>query len=114
MRNIKVKPSATSALVTWSIVTTKENSSYITGYDIYLNRKHLKRIARRDHGTQFNITGLKPYSDYKVGILALDGSSQKSKITYSEGFKTIEAGKQLYVIRIMLTIKKFNILFYWA
>ena len=111
MKNIIVKPSATSALVTWSIVTRNEDSSYITDYDIYLNRKHLKTIARRDHGTQFNITGLKPYSDYKVGILALDGSSQKSKIRYSEGFKTIEAGKQLSVIRIMLAIKKFNIRF---
>ena len=93
MKNIKVKPSATSALVTWSIVTTQEDSSYITDYEIYLNRKYLKRIARRDHGTQFNITGLKPYNDYTVGIVALDGSSEKSDIRYSEGFKTIEAGK---------------------
>ena len=93
MKNIKVKPSATSALVTWSIVAAKENFSYITDYDIYLHANFVKRIARKDHGTKFNITGLKPYSDYKVGIVALDGSSQKTKITYSEAFKTIEAGK---------------------
>ena len=101
MKNIKVKPSATSALVTWSIVTRNE-SSYITDYDIYLHPDFLKRIARKDHETQFNITGLKPYSDYTVGIVALDGSSQKSDIRYSEDFKTIEAGKQLSVIRIVL------------
>ena len=91
MKNIKVKPSATSALVTWSIVTRNE-SSYITDYDIYLHPDFLKRIARKDHGSQFNITGLKPYSDYKVGIVALDGSSQRSEIKYSKSFKTIEAG----------------------
>ena len=102
MKNIKVKPSATSALVTWSIVTTQQDSSYITDYEIYLYPNLLKTIARTDHGTQFNITRLKPFSDYTVGIVALDGSSQKSKITYSEVFKTIEAGKQLSVIRIVL------------
>ena len=93
VKNIQVKPSATSALVAWSIVTRKEDSSYITDYEIYLYPNLLKTIARRDHGTQFNITGLRPHSNYTVGIVALDGSSQKSKITYSEGFKTIEAGK---------------------
>ena len=77
MKNIKVKPSATSALVTWSIVAAKD-SSYITNYDIYLHSNFLKRIARKNHRTQFNVTGLKPYSDYKVGIVALDGSSQKN------------------------------------
>ena len=79
--------------MTWSIVTTKENSSYITDYDMYLYPNFLKRIARKDHGTQFNITGLKPYSDYTVGIVALDGSSQKSVIRYSENVRTTEAGK---------------------
>ena len=87
------QPSATSALMMWNIVTTKENSSYITDYDIYLHPNFLKRIARKYHGTQFNIIGLKPCSDYKVGIVALDGSSQRSDIRYSEVFKTIEAGK---------------------
>ena len=80
VKNIKVKPSATSALVTWSIVTTKENSSYITDYDIYLHPNVLKRIARKDQGAQFNITGLKPCSDYIVVIVALDGSSQESAV----------------------------------
>ena len=79
--------------MTWSIVTTKENSSYITDYEIYLYPNFLKRIARKDHGIQFNITGLKPYSDYTVGIVALDGSSQQSVIRYSENFSTTEAGK---------------------
>ena len=95
MKNIKVKPSATSALVTWSIVTRKEDSSYITDYDIFLYPNFLKTIARKDHGAQFNITGLRPYSDYTVGIVALDGSLQKSVIRYSEGFKTIEAGNHI-------------------
>ena len=79
--------------MTWSIVTTKENSSYITDYDIYLHPNLLKTIARKDHGTQLNITGLKPYSDYIVGIVALDGSSQKSVIEFSQYFRTFEAGK---------------------
>ena len=93
VKNIKVKPSATSALVTWSIVTTKENSSYITGYDIYLHQNFVKTIARKDHGTQLNITGLKPCSDYIVGIMALDDSSQKSAVRYSEHFRIIDEGK---------------------
>ena len=97
--------------MTWSIVTSQEDSSCITDYKIYFYPNLLKTIARTDHGTQFNITGLKPYSDYTVGIVALDGSSQKSKITYSEGFKTIEAGKKLSVIRIVLTAIKITCYF---
>ena len=103
VKNIKVKLSATSALVTWSIVTTKENSSYITDYDIYLHPNLLKRIARKGHGTQFNITGLKPYSNYKVGIVALDGSSQKSAIT-NTSFRTIEAGKHNVCYNLILFV----------
>ena len=106
VRDIKVIPSATSALVTWSIVTTKENSSYITDYDIYLYPENLnKTIARKDHGTQFNITGLKPCSDYIVGIVALDGFSQRSTMR-NISFITIEAGTNhvCYNICFMLPV----------
>ena len=94
VKNIKVKPSATSALVTWNIVTRKEDSSYITDYDIYLHPNFSKRIARKDHGTQFNITGLKPCSDYIVVIVAVDGSSQESAMR-NISFKTgkVRVGK---------------------
>ena len=120
VKNIEVKPSATSALVTWSIVTTKENSSYITDYDIYLHPNHLKTITRKDHGTQFNITGLKPCSDYIVGTVALDGSLQRSTMG-NISFRTGKLGagkhnvgyKNCFMSPVnMSTVRKLSILFY--
>ena len=102
VKDIKVEPSDTSVLVTWNIVTAPKDSSYITNFDIYLNRTFRKKITRNDNGNQYNVTGLKPYSDYTIGIVALDGSSQRSNITYSESFKTTEAGKNKMCYKIIV------------
>ena len=102
VKDIKVEPSDTSVLVTWNIVTAPKDSSYITNFDIYLNRNFRKKITRNDNGNhQYNVTGLKPYSDYTIGIVALDGSSQ-SIVTYSEPFKTTEAGKNKMCYKIIV------------
>ena len=104
VKDIKVEPSDTSVLVTWNIVTAPKDSSYITNFDIYvyLNRNFRKKITQNDNGNQYNVTGLKPYSDYTIGIVAIDGSSQRSDITYSESFKTTEAGKNKMCYKIIV------------
>ena len=95
--NIKVKPSKTSAIVTWDIVTEPEGSSYITHYQVYIDQKFLEKMDRKNQGMQYNITGLIPYTFYGVGIEAVDGSSQTSKREY-KNFMTNEAGSFLILI----------------
>lgn len=87
------------------MVTAPKDSSYITNYDIYLNRKMHKRITRKKYGNQYKITGLKPYSRYIIGIVALDGSSGRSRITYSKYFWTIEAGKHKICYKIIVSFR---------
>ena len=94
MKNIKITPSDTWAQVNWEIVTDEKRSSYITQYHIYLNGTFQKTVARNKYGTQFNITGLKPYSNYNFGVRTVDGSSQNSSIR-NQDFMTNEAGKYI-------------------
>ncbi len=90
--DLKITPSNFSALVVWRM-PDHTLSSYITHYFIYLNNKLLQRISRKVYNTKFTIIGLKPYTEYSVGIQTQDGSSQKSAVVYSPVFKTKEAGK---------------------
>lgn len=93
VKNIITKPSNFSVHLSWAIPGPK-TSSYITHFIIYLNDKELLTISRKRHGNQFDLTGLKPYTEYTVGIETEDSSLRKSKKT-SVAFKTTEAGKLL-------------------
>ena len=91
------------ASVSWKLPTAP-SSSYVTHLEIsvyqnsYLWRRMI--ISRR---TQFNITGLKPNTEYRVGIRTRDVSRWSTKVV-DERFKTKEAGttngffQLLYVI----------------
>ena len=87
--NIKVTSYNYSALVTWRIPTPKD-SSYITKIIIYLNGAEYQNISR---GTQIDIKGLKLYTEYTVGIVTEDGSSQRSNKVSKHFGETNEAGK---------------------
>ena len=50
------------------------------------------RISRKKYGNQFALHGLKPYTEYTVGIQGQDGSLKNATTTY-QSFKTEEAGK---------------------
>ncbi|CAB4004016.1 receptor-type tyrosine- phosphatase epsilon-like, partial [Paramuricea clavata] len=81
---IQVTSSTTWALVTSAISIAPENSSFITHYYIYRDGKYLKAIDRQNYGIKFNLTGLKPSTGYKVGIVTADSSSQTSNIKYED------------------------------
>lgn len=88
--DIQVKPSDTSAELTWKIPEPK-NSTYITHYNISIGQKPPQRISRETHGNKFTISVLKPNTTYTVEIQTEDGSGQKSKTVYKH-LKTKEAG----------------------
>ncbi|CAB4001321.1 receptor-type tyrosine- phosphatase S-like isoform X11 [Paramuricea clavata] len=88
--DVQVTPSVTSAQVTWRIRTAPAMSSYITKYYIYLDQRHRWITYRRTDKVRINIPGLTAYTKYTVGIVALDGYSQRSSKISNE-FTTIEA-----------------------
>ncbi|CAB4039787.1 Down syndrome cell adhesion molecule 1 homolog, partial [Paramuricea clavata] len=85
--DIKIIQSDYSAQVIWKLQTFDSVSSIITQIVIHLNGTKHKNISPR---TQYNITGLNPYTAYTVGIQTVQGDLQKSRIV-SENFKTNEA-----------------------
>ena len=87
--DITITPSVTWANVTWKLQTSAADSSYITHLIIHVEGKENSTIVKR--GNQFNITGLKRYTKYSVGIQTQDGSSQKSKKIF-ETFTTLKEG----------------------
>jgi hypothetical protein len=86
---IKVTPSDTSAQVTLGN-PAPETSSYILEYSIFLYKKTQKLTIPRQKSeiTEFNITGLKPSTNYTVGIWARDARKWSRK--KDKQFVTIE------------------------
>jgi hypothetical protein len=76
--------------LSWTIPKAKA-SSYTTHFIIYLNRIRIHRISRVKYGNEFVLRGLKPYTEYTVGIQAQDGFLKNSTIVY-EVFRTKKAG----------------------
>ncbi|CAB4015126.1 receptor-type tyrosine- phosphatase delta isoform X4 [Paramuricea clavata] len=85
--NIKVMSYNYSARVTWKIPAPKD-SSYIMKIIVYLNGAEYQNISR---GTQIDIKGLKLYTEYTVGIVTEDGSSQRSNKVSKHFGETNEA-----------------------
>ena len=59
---------------------------------MYVNGTFRATLNRETNGTEYTLTNLKPYTPYRLGILAEDGSSKRSSGTF-ENFMTIEAGR---------------------
>ncbi|XP_028402588.1 receptor-type tyrosine-protein phosphatase F-like [Dendronephthya gigantea] len=86
--DIQITTFERSARVTWSIETSPKASSYITKLEIYLNDDHRGTVFR-GNSYQFDISNLTPFTNYTVGIEAVDGSSESSRI--NTDFETKEA-----------------------
>ncbi|XP_028402580.1 receptor-type tyrosine-protein phosphatase delta-like isoform X10 [Dendronephthya gigantea] len=86
--DIQITTFERSARVTWSIETSPTASSYITKLEIYLN-DNLRKTILRGNSYQFDISNLTPFTKYTVGIEAVDGSSESSRI--NRDFETKEA-----------------------
>jgi hypothetical protein len=95
VEHIIIKPSNFSAHLFWKAVPAGYNTSInITHFLIYLNGKLLQKLSQEEHGRQFIIEGIKPYTMYTVGIEAQDYYLVKSRRT-SKTFNTKEAGKHV-------------------
>ena len=108
VQNVTAIPSDFSVNLSWTIPEARV-SSYITHFTIYLSSTQqsdstlIMKISRKKYGNQFVLHGLKPYTEYTVGIQAQDGSLKNATTTY-QSFKTKEAGKIL--IYFLYTIVK--------
>jgi hypothetical protein len=94
-------PSNFAVHLSWTLPEAKV-SGYITHFIIYLNGTHsdntmIVRISREKYGNEFVLHGLKPYTEYTVGIQTQDGSLRNATIAY-RNFKTKEAGTYLKLI----------------
>ncbi|XP_028416881.1 uncharacterized protein LOC114541103 isoform X2 [Dendronephthya gigantea] len=89
VEKIVVKTSTLSVELSWK-VTRPRISSYLTHFIIYLNGTRMQRISREQYGTRYIVRGLRPFTDYIVGIQAQDSSFQTSGIAF-ERFKTKQA-----------------------
>ena len=87
--DIAITPSVTWANVKWKLKTSAAESSYITHLIIHVGSKENQAMVKR--GNQFNITGLKRYTKYSVGIQTQDGSLQRSKKIFGN-FTTLKEG----------------------
>lgn len=81
MKNLTISPNKYSANVKLNIETSASVSSYITKLNIYLDGRKHQTVTRHSH-YNFEITGLKPYTNYAVGIETVDGASQNSSLVY--------------------------------
>ena len=79
------------ASVSWKLPTAP-SSSHVTQLVISVYRNgYLLRSVVISQRTQFNITGLDPSTEYRVGITTIDVSRRSTKVIYQR-FKTKEAG----------------------
>ncbi|XP_028413335.1 uncharacterized protein LOC114536208 isoform X2 [Dendronephthya gigantea] len=90
VQNVVAKPSNFSVYLSWTIPPPAA-STYITHFIIYLNGTELNRISRADYGNQYVLRGLKPYTNYVVGIKTQDGYSMTTQPIIYQNFKTKEA-----------------------
>ena len=90
VKDLVITPNQYSAKVTLNIEISKSASSYITKLNVHLNGQKHQTVTRGSHNA-FNITGLKPYTQYVVDIETKDGSSQSS-VNVSRTIRTKEAG----------------------
>ena len=90
VKDLVTTPSQYSAKVTLNIEASESASSYITKVNVYLNGQKHQTVTRGSHYA-FNITRLKPYTDYVVGIETEDSSFQRSNKVFKT-IKTKEAG----------------------
>ncbi|XP_028402584.1 receptor-type tyrosine-protein phosphatase F-like isoform X2 [Dendronephthya gigantea] len=98
--DVRINPSKNSALVTWKLPTSS-SSSYIKNLKIYLDRRHLESVQR---GNEYNISNLRPYASYEVGIEAVDDYRQKSRVVYKT-FRTKEAAPSERPYNVKLTAR---------
>jgi len=110
-QNITANPSNFSVHLSWTIPEAKM-SSYITYFIIYLNgtqsdSTRIVKISRMKYGNKFVLRGLKPYSEYTVGIQAQDGSLKNTTIVY-QTFKTEEAGTFVKILCFLNTLVRFS------
>ncbi|XP_028410546.1 uncharacterized protein LOC114533243 [Dendronephthya gigantea] len=87
VNDVRINPSKNSALVTWKLPTSS-SSSYIKRIKIYLVGRYLVSVPREN---EYNINSLQPYTDYQVGIEAVDNYIPRSGVVYKI-FRTKEAG----------------------
>ena len=89
------------ASVSWKLPTALP-SSHVTQLEISVYRNgYLLRSVFISRRTQFNITGLDPNTEYRVGIRTVDVSRLSTKVIY-ERFKTKEAGTTCGIFSILI------------
>ena len=89
------------ASVAWKLPTALP-SSHVTQLVISVYRNgYLLRSVVISRRTQFNITGLDPNTEYRVGIRTIDVLRRSTKVIY-ERFKTKEEGMTCGVFSIVI------------